>query len=152
MMIHGRQLIEILPLRDLYTDYADHHRLIVFVNKGRECVTCDREGVFLLVCEEPKSGAQHVDLYTQDFVLMTVDHITPKKVARDLDWTIKQIESLDNKQTMCGPCNWNKSCKPVTNEQWAKVRSKVLSPRYSGIEAIWSLVNNENVFSQKLAF
>lgn len=96
MKIHGAELIEILPLKDLYTVYDEHHRLTVFVNKGRECVTCDREGIFLLKTQH-KDGSIHVDLYTKDFIMMTVDHTTPKYLAKQMGWTLEQIESLDNK-------------------------------------------------------
>lgn len=151
MKIHGAELIEILPLKDLYTVYDEHHRLTVFVNKGRECVTCDREGIFLLKTQH-KDGSIHVDLYTKDFIMMTVDHTTPKYLAKQMGWTLEQIESLDNKQTMCGPCNWGKSSKPVSNAEWAAVRSKVSTQPRKGVEVLWDLVDNPNVFDISLAF
>ncbi len=151
MKIHGNQLVEILPLRDLYTIYDEHHRLTVFVNKGRCCVSCNREGVFLLKTQQ-KDGSEHVDLYTDDFVMITVDHTVPKKIAKELGWTTEQIESLDNKEPMCGPCNWNKGHKAVTNKEWAVVRAKVPSAKRTGTEVIWDLVSNPNVFDKTLAF
>lgn len=141
MILNGNTLTEILPLSDLYTVYHEHHRLTVFVHKGRKCVNCDREGVLLLVTEG--RGGIHVDLYTDDFVLMTVDHIVPKKVGRQIGWTKEQIEDLLNKQPMCGPCNWHKGHK-LTQERREK------PPRINGSEVIRQLVFNEGIFNREL--
>jgi hypothetical protein len=148
--LNGKTLIEILPLKDLYTVYKDHHRLTVFANKGRKCVICDREGVLLLVRED-KGDELHVDLYTDDFVLMTVDHIVPKKIARQMGWTFEQIEDLLNKQPMCDPCNGKKSDKLITNEQFKERRLKNGYPqKIKGVEIIRQLVHNEGIFSKSL--
>lgn len=152
MVIHGRKLIEVLPLRDLYTDYRSHKRLQVFVHKGRECATCDRVGTLLLVTEDA-GGGRHVDLYTDDFVMMTVDHITPKSVARKIGWGKKAIEKLGNKQPMCGPCNWSKGSKTISNERLAQSqrdKKKHQSQSPKGVEIIRKMVYNENIFNRNL--
>lgn len=142
MILNGGVLTEILPLSDLYTVYKDHHRLTVFVQKGRKCVRCDREGVLLLVTEG--RGGVHVDLYTDDFILMTVDHIVPKKVARQMHWTKKQIEDILNKQPMCSPCNGKKGHNLDDGE-------KIDTPqRHKRQEVISQLVFNEGIFSRSL--
>lgn len=114
-----RKLIAFLPMSDLYTEYADHHRLMVFAKKGFDCATCNRVGTFLIISQETHDykesrqrksvGSIHVDIYTDDFTLMTVDHIVPRSVARELGWTWDEIEALDNKQPMCNTCNSKKS-------------------------------------------
>lgn len=150
MVLNGKTLIEILPLSDLYTVYKDHRRLTVFVHKGRKCVICDREGTLLLTTIE-STGSKHVDLYTDDFVLMTVDHIVPKKVGKEIGWTLKQIEDILNKQPMCDPCNNKKGCKPISNEEHRERRLKHGRPRaFAGTEVIRQLVHNEGIFNKNL--
>lgn len=152
MVINGRLLIEVLPLRDLYTDYRSHKRLQVFVHKGRECATCDRVGTLLLVTED-KGGQRHVDLYTDDFVMMTVDHIMPKSQGKKLGWSRRAIEKLRNKQCMCSPCNGAKGSKIITNERLAQSqrdKRKHQSQSPKGVEIIRKLVYNENIFNRNL--
>lgn len=150
MKLNGRTLAEILPLGELYTTYKNHERLEVFANKGRCCVICDRVGFLLLITEEA-NGSQHVDLYTDDFVLMTVDHIVPKKIAKDLGWSKEQIESLDNRQPMCDPCNNKKGDKNITNEEFREKRCKNGYPnRVTGVEIIRQLVYNTNIFNREV--
>ncbi len=146
MILNGRLLVEVLPLADLYTVYREHKRLKVFVHKGRECVQCRREGVFLLVTKELKGKHPklHVDLYTEDFVLMTVDHIVPKHQARLIGWSKQAIERLTNKQTMCDPCNGKKGHSMRGNIQ------KPTPQLRRGLGAIWDLVNNQNIFNRSL--
>ena len=147
MILNGRLLVEVLPLADLYTVYREHRRLKVFVHKGRKCVQCNREGVFLLVTQElhGKHRKLHVDLYTEDFVLMTVDHIVPKAQARKIGWSKQAIERLKNKQTMCDPCNHKKGDSMRGNIQ------KPTPQLRTGLGAIWQLVNNPNIFNREVA-
>lgn len=148
MILDGRKLIEILPLRDLYTTYKNHGRLRVFVHKGRDCVLCDREGVLLLVTEE-KRGFKHVDLYTDDFVLMNVDHIIPKATCKKTAWGRSTMELLTNKQTMCKHCNSKKGNKNLNNKQLIE-RLQPSYPKRTGPEVIRGLVNCEGIFNRKL--
>ena len=151
MILNGRQLTEILALNDLYTDYGGHKRLKVFVKKGRKCIICDREGVLLLVTVGT-SGDRHVDLYTDDFVLMTVDHTLPKSIARKLGWTKSEIEALDNKQPMCEPCNRGKGNKTISDEEYREQRQKHGRPkRAEGVEVIRKLVYNQGIFNRSLS-
>lgn len=148
MRLNGNLLIEILPLRDLYIQYREHKRLKVFVHKGRTCVTCGREGKLLLISVD-KAGGRHVDLYTDDFVLMTVDHIFPRSQARKAGWGKRAIESLKNKQPMCSPCNGAKGNKMITNEQHREVRASK-NQRRTGLEIIRQMVYNENIFNKNI--
>lgn len=106
------------------------------------CVNCGRVGVLLLITVD-NGGRKHVDLYTDDFVLMTVDHTVPKKIGRELGWPTQAIESLDNKECMCSPCNGGKGCSLET-------KRKETPPRRTGVEVIRQLVFNENIFSREL--
>ena len=96
---HNYITIKILPLEELQTKYSRHKRLKVFAFKGLKCVKCPREGKYLIAAKD-RSGAIHVDLYTNDFELMTVDHIKPKRLGGTYD-----IKNLD---PMCRFCNSEK--------------------------------------------
>lgn len=96
---HNYIPFKILPLDDLQTKYSNHKRLKVFANKGLKCVNCDRIGKYLIAAKD-RSGSIHIDLYTKDFELMTVDHIKPKWIGGTYD-----IENLD---PMCRFCNTEK--------------------------------------------
>lgn len=148
---HGKELIQFLPLSDLYTEYAEHERLQVFAEKGCVCVACGRVGTFLALGMETMGnkssrkrnsvGRVHIDLYTDDFVLMTVDHIIPKKLCIEMGLPYGAMESLDNKQPMCDPCNSAKDCKLLTLEELRERRAQTNIKR-TGPEAIWSLIPN----------
>jgi 5-methylcytosine-specific restriction endonuclease McrA len=152
MILNGRKLVTVLPLSDLYTVYHDHKRLKVFVHKGRECVICDREGVLLLVTQEMKGKRRklHVDLYTEDFVLMTVDHIVPKAQARKIGWSKQAIERLTNKQTMCDPCNGWKGDKQLSVEEIREILRPNRRNKHTGPELLRQFVENSNIFDRNL--
>ena len=140
MILYGKQLLEVLPLADLYTEYNRHRRLQVFAYKGRECVVCGREGV-LLLRTVGKRGDIHVDLYTDDFVLMTVDHIIPRSISHD--------NTLQNKQPMCDPCNAHKSDKTITVEEQKKRMTHIVTKR-TGSELLRFFVFNNDIFNRDL--
>lgn len=153
LLRHGRELIGFLPLEELHSTYAYHSRLQVFAEKGLECATCDRVGAFLILSRENVSkravkrgsvGRVHVDLYTEDFVLMTVDHIVPKYIARQNGWTKLMIECLDNKQPMCDDCNNGKGHKIVSDEEQLarKQKLKRQSRRIEGHDALLEIIPN----------
>jgi hypothetical protein len=99
---HGYIPLKILPLEELQTKYSRHKRLKVFALKGLKCVSCDRIGKYLIAGKD-KSGAIHIDIYTKDFELMTVDHIKPK--SKGGSYAIKNLDP------MCVFCNTEKSNK-----------------------------------------
>ena len=78
----NRIVQRVMPLDFLKSEYArKHHRLQVFAEKGVQCVVpgCDCKGAFLAETAQMnmKTGTVssiHIDLYTKDFQLMTVDH------------------------------------------------------------------------------
>lgn len=99
---HSYTPIKILPIEDLKNKYSRHKRLKVFHNKGFKCVSCNKVGKYLIVARD-KGNSIHIDLYTEDFKLMTVDHIKPKSKGGTYD--------LDNLDPMCSKCNSKKADK-----------------------------------------
>ena len=141
MIVYGKEIIEVYPLSDLYETFNRHRRLQVFAYKGRNCVVCGREGVLLLKTYNKKNRQTHVDLYTDDFVLMTVDHIIPRSISHD--------ESLNNKQTMCDPCNAKKADKMLAPEDMRKHMTHLVRKR-TGSELLRFFVNNNNIFNRDI--
>lgn len=82
--------------------YRNHRRLKVFFGKGVRCVSCPLEGHYVIEAVD-HHGNIHVDVYTNRFELMTVDHIIPKSRGGS--------EEISNKQPMCEGCNSKKGNK-----------------------------------------
>ena len=97
---HDYTPIKILPFEELEKKYSKHKRLKVFHRKGLKCVRCERYGKYLIAARDV-SGSIHVDIYTEKFELMTVDHIKPKSKGGTYN-----IENLD---PMCSFCNSKKA-------------------------------------------
>lgn len=82
--------------------YPRSLRYKTFIEKGYTCVCCGRKGAYYaLECNEKLNpNRAHFNLYSEDDVLMTKDHILPKsKGGKDC---------IDNMQTMCVICNKQK--------------------------------------------
>ncbi len=91
-----------IPLIQLHT-HRHHRRLKLFYHRGTTCVRCGRVGIKLLV-NKFRDGSVHIDIFTADNHLMTVDHIIPKsKGGSKLN--------LSNMQVMCSRCNTKKGDK-----------------------------------------
>lgn len=147
MKLYGKTVSEVLPLMELYTDFADHERLTVFVNKGRECVRCGIEGR-LLIETIGSDGDVHIDLYTDEFIMMTVDHIYPRGKARREGWLRSDIESLDNKQPMCWDCNALKADKAEV--QCLPARRPRKSYSQINVGTLIMFANNNNIFNKEI--
>ena len=101
-------IIKEYPIETLYKRFKNHHRLKVFANKGTKCVCCHCEGTRLVkrrIIHRSGSFSDHVDLFTDKGILMTVDHMLPK--------CKKGSENLKNKQPMCSKCNGSKGGKYI---------------------------------------
>lgn len=79
--------------------HKEHKRFRVYYHKGTICVSCNVVGEIIIKRKE-KSGNVHYDLYTKDFVMITVDHILPKSRGGSND--------IGNLQPMCQHCNSRK--------------------------------------------
>jgi 5-methylcytosine-specific restriction endonuclease McrA len=88
----------------LNTRFSTHRRLRVFHTHGTACSApgCNKVGVHLIKAKNTDGGF-HVDIYTADFELMTIDHIIPKSKGGTND--------LENLQPMCNSCNAKKADK-----------------------------------------
>lgn len=79
-----------------------------FLHHGCKCVKCGIEGTFFLKQRTHVSDPDyHMNLYALgsggEKILMTRDHVVPKAKGGP--------NTLENLQTMCGPCNWKKGDK-----------------------------------------
>lgn len=108
--LNGNRVLKLLDFDLLRTKYSEHRRLQVFAKKGTACVRCGVEGIHLLSSVDP-GGGHHVDLYTQDFTLMTIDHILPRSRGGQ--------NTLANYQPMCQHCNARKGNTLETSEETA---------------------------------
>lgn len=97
--LNGNRVLKRLDFELLHTKYNDHRRLQVFAKKGTACVRCGVAGVQLIASLDP-GGGHHIDLFTADFTLMTIDHILPRSKGGQ--------NALANYQPMCQHCNSRK--------------------------------------------
>ena len=86
---------------DGYPVYGRSLRYSLFYQKGCNCVKCGRKGSYFKLEESDNPERRHFNLYTEDNILMTKDHIKPK-IAGGKD-------IVDNLQPMCSICNGEKS-------------------------------------------
>jgi len=92
---HGFTPVVVLPISDL-KKYKQHKRLKVFYHKGLQCVSCPTKGEYLIKAKD-RYGNNHIDIYSKDFQLMTIDHIKPKSKGGTYH--------IDNLDPMCQKCN-----------------------------------------------
>lgn len=91
------KVVEEKPIEAL-EEFKEHHRLQVFYLKGLNCVCCERVGTKLIQGEG--RGKLHWDIYCEDGIPMSVDHIVPKSKGGS--------DHIDNLQPMCILCNRDK--------------------------------------------
>jgi len=80
-------------------NHKEHRRLRVFYEKGCKCIECGIEATQLALGKD-RMGNLHLDVYTDDFYPLTVDHIQPRSLGGS--------DHIDNLQPMCCLCNWRK--------------------------------------------
>ena len=85
---------------DGYNVYARSLRYMTFYQKGVKCACCNREGSYFKLDGDVNTNRRHFNLYSEDGVLMTKDHIVPKSLGG--------MDIIDNMQTMCADCNFKK--------------------------------------------
>lgn len=120
------QIIEQLPLSRL-EEFKTHARMRVFYHKGCKCVECGIEGTQLAYGKDKHSV--HLDVYTDDFYPLTVDHIIPKSLGGSDD--------LDNLQPMCCLCNWKKG-----NGVHHALKGKRIYPVVSNVKCLENHIRN----------
>ena len=105
---NGRYLLHELPYEHLVI-YTGGHKLAVFNEKGTACACCGDVGIHLVVTVNHNGTQKQIELYTDDWVAMTVDHIVPKSRGG--------LNHIDNYQPLCRWCNAIKSDKNMTTEE-----------------------------------
>jgi hypothetical protein len=99
---HKYTFHELLDITLLQTKFSTHRRLRVFFHHGTTCInnSCSKEGIYLIKAKN-NAGGFHIDLYTENFEMMTIDHIIPKSKGGNND--------INNLQPMCNTCNTKKA-------------------------------------------
>jgi hypothetical protein len=92
--------------------FKGHKRLKVFFHKGFACVTprCTNVGT-RLIYSQAINGRHNWDLFTDDLIMMTVDHIVAKKNGGG--------NEIENLQPMCCHCNSIKGHQVITLDELA---------------------------------
>ncbi len=103
---------------------ANHRRLSVFSEKGCKCFYCDAVGTRLILNETPYvlTVSNHIDLYTDEMILMTIDHITP--VAE------KGKTEIENLVPCCRFCNNAKGKRMDISVEEILIESTRLKDKY----------------------
>lgn len=83
---------------------------LICLAKNPKCVECHKEGKQWRLERLPGQGA-HLNLYSDDGILLTRDHIVPRARFFEVYGTTEGIDSLSNSQTMCYDCNNKKQHK-----------------------------------------
>lgn len=99
---HGDKNYDHSIVVDGYDVYTTSLRYKTFIEKGYKCVCCGRTGAYYVLEKSHGSNLRraHFNLYSDDGVLMTKDHILPKSKGG--------ADRIENMQTMCTICNVNK--------------------------------------------
>lgn len=106
----GTLFVKEHKISKIFTGFgSSHRRLRVFHHKGLACVNlcCSNVGTRLIESVDNQGGL-HFDVFTDDLMLMNIDHIIAK--ARG------GTNALENLQPMCQLCNTAKGHKDVSLE------------------------------------
>lgn len=88
---------------DGYLVHPHSLRYMTFYQKGTDCVCCGRKGAYFTLDRENrfyKGQRRHFNLWSEDGIMITKDHIVPKKYGG--------TDHISNMQTMCSKCNAKK--------------------------------------------
>ena len=98
VQIFGYKIIKTEPIENL-EKYKNHRRLKVFFHKGTTCCECGVVGT-ILTHGVDKGGNLHIDLCTDDYYPLTIDHILPKSKGGP--------DHISNLRPMCCLCNFKR--------------------------------------------
>jgi len=101
----GNTPIQTLDFTLLWSLFSQHRRLRVFAAKGVECAYCKKKRGVHLIKTVGVAGDVHIDVYTKDFELMTIDHIVAKSNGGGDD--------ISNLIPTCAKCNFKKGDKDI---------------------------------------
>lgn len=127
------EIIKTIPLQEAITfirqlphkGFSRKHTMVELAANNPKCVICGVEGTkFCLGVDS--AGGKHWDLYSEDDIALSLDHIVPKSRGGK--------NSLDNAQIMCTMCNSLKANKPERTDAY-----KVLID--SGIDVILTIAH-----------
>lgn len=122
---------------DGYKVYSKSLRYMVFYQKGTTCVCCGRKGTHFRLDGIDNSERKHFNLYCDDGMLMTKDHIVPKALGgRDV---------VSNLQPMCNECNIKKGDGKKKEFSLFSVAGNGEIKKYKDLASlIVSLISNKN--------
>lgn len=73
---HRFKPLRILAINQLPKDFKKKKKWKIFFKKGFNCYLCNKQGVYLIESVDRKNMI-HIDLYTSDFMMITMDHCHP---------------------------------------------------------------------------
>lgn len=104
-----------------YLVYVDSWRYRTFYQKGTKCACCGKEGKFFKLKPDSHNRERaHFNLFTEDGILLTKDHIVPQSAGG--------CDCMDNFQTYCEECNRLKGS-TIPNDISDELRRTIKNPK-----------------------
>jgi hypothetical protein len=118
----GYQIVETKSLQEgidfllsfrLKKKFSRKHVLAELSKTNTKCICCGVKGTKFMLGKHNNDNSFHWDLYTDDDIALSLDHIVPRANGGK--------DHIDNIQIMCVRCNWFKSNKPWRLEVFKKL-------------------------------
>jgi len=98
---HGWKILSEHTMEEIMLQYENgeirSERINNLIKLGNKCVSCGLEGDHFKITVDG-NGGEHLDMYSSDGTMMTIDHIIPVSKGG-----LKKC--ISNMQTMCKVCN-----------------------------------------------